>query len=166
MYEIVTEQTQVPILSSVEGEIDACYQPAGIFTQKLASDPSFVSLPNTHASMKSDQLRHYVTHSDDGYYLDIRFSHDEFDFLNAMSRWLSRIATKELHAFPELAELVVREFRQGIKPENLPISKLRSYADRWEVSFWKTVLAYKKMSRDLYERYQSSLKQWVLEMTP
>ncbi|MFC3152083.1 hypothetical protein ACFOEK_13655 [Litoribrevibacter euphylliae] len=165
MYEIVTDQTQVPVLSAVEGEIEACYLPAGTATRKLASDSCLTPLLPSDSSVKSDQLRQYVTQSEEGYYLDIRFSHDEFDFINAMSKWLSRITTYDLQTYPDLAELVVREFRQGACMEDLPVTKIRSYAERWDASFWQTIQVYKKFSRDLHEHYQNSLKRWVCEQT-
>ncbi|GLQ30499.1 hypothetical protein [Litoribrevibacter albus] len=165
MYEIVTNQTQIPVVALLEARVETCYLATGSYEHRRNNDASVVSLSSTQDAFKRDQLRHYVTHSEDGFYLDIRFTHNEFEFVDAISKWLSRLTTQLLSAFPDLAELVINEFRLGMPMEALPVSKLKAYSDRWESSLWENIQAYKKISRDLHEHYQQALKHWDAEQS-
>lgn len=157
MYEIVSSQTQMPLVAVLEAQIEACYHSDSSQSQQ-PTEPSVVSL--SLVQRHHDQLRHYVTHSEDGFYLDIRFTHDEFEFLDAMSKWLARLSSDELRTFPDLAEMVISEFRRGEPMEALPVTRLKAYSARWESSLWENILAFKKLNRDLHEHYQQALKQW------
>ncbi len=160
MYEIVTNRTPAHVVTMLEVQLEACYVATSEYDRCGTLDASVISLASAQQALKRDQLRHYVTHSEDGYFLDIRFSHDEFHFVDAFSKWLSRQTYQELTAFPDLAELVVNQFRMGAAMETLPIASLQSYSDRWNKSLWLTIQAYKTLSRDLHEHYQQALKRW------
>jgi len=161
MYELVTDRTELSLMSSVEAEVEALYQPMNCTSQCIVNQtgslPAGAAVPG-----KTDLLRQYVTSSELGFYFDIRFSHDEFHFVNAMSKWVSRITANDLTEFPDMAEMVIRHFRDGYSMEYLPVNELRAYAERWDRSFWLTIQAYKKLGRDLHEHFLLALQFWGL----
>lgn len=161
MYELVTDRTELSLISSVETDVEALYQPISHTSQCAVNEAGSLSA-GTSVSGKTDLLRQYVTSSELGFYFDIRFSHDEFHFVNAMSKWVGRITANDLTEFPDMAEMVIRHFRDGYSMEYLPVNELRAYSERWERSFWLTIQAYKKLGRDLHEHYQLALKSWGL----
>jgi len=166
MNEVVTDQYPVPMLSAIEDEIEVCYSPETGAIHRIVPDTGNVALSKNHPIICTDQLRHYVSMSEDGYCLDIRYSHDEFEFIYAVSKWMARITHTDLEAYPDLSELVITEFREGARMEDLPVIKLKAYAERWDLPFWCVIQVYKKLSRDLHGHYQSAVKQWALEFCP
>lgn len=166
MYEVVTDRTEQPVITILEAELEAIYCSA----QRLEKMPYFVQSSETTAlsseagmRQQGDLLRQFLTFNEKGFFLEIRFSHDEFAFLSSMTRWLARLSMVDLTSFPDLTELVVREFRKGEPIETLPMSDLKAYSERWSKSLWQTILTYKAMTRDLHENYQTALKEWSVK---
>ncbi|GAA3923284.1 hypothetical protein [Litoribacillus peritrichatus] len=162
MYEVVTDRTQQPVISILEAELETIYHIGLTPNSVSVSCPmdGNAAMSAEHQRQQYDLLRQFLTSSEKGFFLEMRFSHDEFAFVDALTRWLARIPSIDLASFPDLSELVVREFRQGESIEMLPMTAIKSYSERWSKSLWQTIQAYKVMTRDLHENYQSALKEW------
>jgi hypothetical protein len=169
MYEVVTDQTQRPLITILEAELEAiyCFGLHSEHTSYLTRVSVNATLLVSHRErQKCDLLRQFLTRNNKGFFLEIRFSHDEFSFISSLTRWLARFSDIDLALYPDLTELVVRVFRQGTPIEILPMTDLNAYSGRWEKSLWHTIQAYKMMTRDLHENYQIALKEWSKQGMP
>jgi hypothetical protein len=145
MYQVVSDNDcyEQPLIAMIEADLEALYSKS--------------QLPYVISHLSIDHLRQFMTEFDDGFFLELRFSHNELQFSNALSKWHVHLPDRYLEEYPDLIELAICEFRSGRLMEQLPVSRLEAYAKRWELPLWPTIQAYKAMIRDLHSHYQQVL---------
>jgi hypothetical protein len=174
MYEVVRYRTESPITKLLEARLSDLYSVIESSSEDYARTVSLsaqhdnVVAPSVPQWQQIDNLRHFIAEHENGYLFDLKFSHCEFVFANALMQLNIMFGQKFLRDYPDLSELVVRQFRlvQGegaASIEALPLAALEDYAKRWELPIWEVAQVFKSVYRPLQTEYQAMLKSWACE---
>lgn len=173
MYEVIQHPPSRNKTEQLELKIAELYVDAERSSVSGYNPPDSVVI--THANVvtprvpqwqQTDHLRHFTATHTNGYLFDLKFSHCELVFANALMQFNTLLGLDFLNLYPDLSELLVRQFRSTAANDGktmgpIPVKVLNAYAQRWQLPVWQVVRAFKVAYQSLQLQYQTLLQAWA-----